>query len=201
MAELPKPSALDEPLETINKRITDYYGLFESQSKFRLVWSNDQYERRKIDETPEGLKLLNPIIATVPKYMYARNRYILEKITPVPEQYIDSVGGLKLSYEPIWVFEDHKGEPVTPSWRLISLLFKSVEESFDRSQREGPIKQDEKDGNTLEAIQEREKALAELLYGNETDITDALAVGSAVGYGNYSRNDTRFNNNPIRKSE
>lgn len=183
-----------ESVESINKRLLDYYGLFENQPKFRVVWSSDQYERKKIYETSEGFVLLSPMIQTCPKYMYARDKYILEKITPVPEALIDDVGA-KLSYEPLWVFEDNKGNALPPKWEAIVVIFKSITEMMERKD---PYKQDEKDGNTIEAMEDRARILEEQLYGNETSIGDALSVGSAVGYGIHRGKHTQFNHNSLR---
>jgi hypothetical protein len=187
-----------EPVVVLNKRLKDYYGLLEGYPKFRVVWSTNEYERRLIRETPEGFILLTPVIKTLPKYNYARDRYILEKITAVPDEFIDDVGS-RLSYEPIWVFEDSYGNSLPPKWEAIVVIFKSVEEMSDPNRK--PYKQDEKEGNTIEALEEKAKVLQEQLYGNETPVTDALALGSGVGYGTYRRDDSRFNNNPLRKSE
>lgn len=184
-----------ERIEVINKRLTDYYGYFELiYPKFRVVFSDDQYETKMIKESPEGLRLLSPVKCTMLKYNYIKAKYVLEKITPVPEYLVDDIGQ-RVSYEPVWVFEDHLGNALPPKWEAIEAIFKSIQMAMEKKD---PYKQDEKAGNTTEALEYQCDKLQEQLFGNETSLTDALAVGEAVGYGSTNRDDTRFNNNVIK---
>lgn len=188
---------LPEEVKIINKKLIDYFGKFENgEANFRVVWADNEIEKRFIYETREGFHLITPILSDVPKYSYIKNRFILERIVPVPDSAKKELLDKKLSYEPIWVFEDGNHEALPPDWDVINILVRTLLDQ--QTYKHGPYKQDEKDGNTTEAMEYRARKLEEALYGNETAIGDALAVGSAVGYGTKKPDLSRFENNPIK---
>jgi hypothetical protein len=183
-----------EPVETINKRLVDFFGRFENgEPNWRVVWSNDLTEKRMV-EYLNGIHLLTPVMAEQPKYWF-KDRYVLERLVPVPVQNLSELTS-KLSYEPIWVFEDNNQNALPPKWEVIVVLIRTLLDQM--LYKKGPYKIPEEEQNTIEAIEHRVDKLQEVLYGNESPITDSLSVGSAVGYGTYKRNDTRFNNNPLK---
>lgn len=188
---------LTETIKSLNLRLIDYFGKFENgEPNFKLVWSEDEIEKRLLKTTVNGIELLFPETAIVPKYSYIKERFILERIVPIPN--IDSRELLdkKLSYEPIWVFESADGEPLAPDWEVINILITTL---LDQNlYKSGPYKLPEGEGNTTEELEYRAKKMEELLFGDETKIGTALAHGSAVGYGTKRSDYTRFNNNPIK---
>src|SRR5262245_31149745 len=100
-----------EKVETINRRLHDLYGETESQGErlpnFRIVWSEDQFEMRKTDYTDSGFRLLHPEVRKLPKYrQWITKKHVLERLTVVPFVNEHDLPDSKLSYEPIWVFED-----------------------------------------------------------------------------------------------
>lgn len=185
-----------ERIEVINKRLLEHYGKFETNdANFRIVFSDDQIEKQLCDMTKEGFYLLTPEVQEVKKYPWIHHKYVLERIVPVPDFQIPLLGR-KVSYEPIWVFEDEDKNPLPPVWEAVYWLVNTL---LDRMTYKSPAeKLPESEQNTFEALEEKAKGLEQVLYGNETQIGDSLATGSAVGYGKYRRNDTRFNNNPIK---
>lgn len=185
-----------EEIKVINQRLKDYFGVFENgESNFRVVWSDDLTEKRLTDQTDSGFKLTVPIMQEVPKYSYIKQRYILERIVPVPTSQLGELT-TKLSYEPIWVFEDAFGNALPPIWEAVNILIRTLLDQ--QLYKKGPYKLPEGEGNTTEEIEARVEGLEKVLFANETKIGDALATGSAVGAGTYRRNDTRFNDNPIK---
>lgn len=180
---------IPESLETINKRLTDHYGKFEDgRPNWRVVWSDDQYEKRLVSHTDEGFELLTPIVKTVPKYSYIEHKYVLERLIPIPffhgQDLVD-----KTSYEPVWTFEDNQGNPLPPIWEAIYLLIRTVQEKLAGAGKSTPYKTPEGMGNTKEEIAARVDKLQEQLFGNESKITDSLGLDSAVGYGTRQRKD------------
>lgn len=178
-----------ESLETINKRLADHYGKFEDgRPNWRVVWSDDQLEKRKMTHTDEGFELLTPIVREVKKYSYIHHKYVLERLIPIPafhgQDLVDST-----SYEPVWTFEDANGNPLPPIWEAIYLLIRTVKENLEGAGKRAPYKLPEEMGNTPEAIQARVEKLQEQLFGNESKIGDALHLDTAVGYGKRDRND------------
>ncbi len=180
-----------EPIEILNQRLTDYYGLFEEGSpRFRLVWSDDQFEKRATKYTESGLELAFPEIRLLPKYFWIHAKYVLEILVPVPAS-VETDLITKLTYEPLWVFEDAGGNPLIPIWEAIEVLIKTARENMHSPMKQ--YKEPEIEKNTPEAIEARAKAMEKLLYGNETSVGDSLMQDTAVGYGVRKRNDSKFN--------
>src|ERR1043166_1123060 len=115
-----------ESIETLNERLENTYGKYENFPRWRIVYSEDQYEKRLTHYTSEGFELLSPVMMELPKYkQWIHNKYILELIMPIPEFQRHEVVGV-LSYEPVWVFEDGRGRPLPPKWEAIQLIIKTV---------------------------------------------------------------------------
>jgi hypothetical protein len=178
-----------ESVEVINQRLLDQFGRFEDgRPNWRVVWSDDQLEKRFVTHTKEGFELPSPVAAEVRKYSYIVARYVLEKIVPVPQ--IDGNElTTKTSYEPIWTFEDSHGNALPPIYDAISLLIRTVNENLYRAGRNIPYKTPEGMGNTAEEQKMRADKLYQELYGNETSVSDALSLDTAVGYGTRQRKD------------
>jgi hypothetical protein len=169
-------------LDKMNLWLKDNFGLVENQSRFRLVWSEDQYEIRKgtFDKLSDaGLYLGTEVgikkIKKYPKY----EKYILENLVP---NYSDELV-TKLSYEPVWVFGlkgDPSGVSLDPTWDALSFLLFCI-----TSYKPGiGAKYLEDIPKTTEGIEEvkrqRIEKIAAELFGNETEVTDALAQRDAI---------------------
>ncbi len=115
---------IQKEVELINKSLIDFYGIdtFSSQPIFRVVWSNDQFEKRLMDYTDAGIHLLYPEVREVPKYrQWNPNRYILERLVVVPVPQMVDLAGAKVSYEPIYTYADKNDNYLPP--RLESTKF------------------------------------------------------------------------------
>lgn len=165
---------LPETIQVLNQRLKDYFGLFDGlQANYRIVWSDDQYENRRVAFTPEGLELIHPEIREVRKYSYIRERFLLEKLISVAEMQTEELID-KLSYECIWNFEDHNGFPLPPKWEAIELIINTIHKNMGKKII---YREPEK---TPESEKARVDKLVEDLFGNETPVTDALSYGSGV---------------------
>jgi|PlaIllAssembly_1097288.scaffolds.fasta_scaffold00047_3 hypothetical protein len=173
----------DEDLKLLNRRLLDY-GRTENLPNFRIVWADDQFEKRKVDHTTEGFQLILPEVVEVPKYrQWIQAKYILERLTVVP-QIAENDLIEKLSYEPVWVFEDNKGNALQPTWPAIHFVLEQLSYNVSRT---GMTKYPDK-GETDEEKQQRLNALQNELFGNESEVGDALAhkEGIVVPHG-YSQ--------------
>lgn len=178
-----------EPIEILNQRLIDYFGTFENgEPNWKLVWSEDFFEKRLVYYTAEGFELLTPIAETRKKCDYIVDRYILTRLVPVPDVQQMDLCGAKISYEPIWTFEDETGFPLPPTWAAMHVLIQTIDQSLGHSPF-AKYKQEEIDGNSIDAIKARRDIIQEQLFGNENPITDSLALDSAVGYGTRKRSD------------
>lgn len=158
-------------VEILNRKLLDIYGRTENLPNFRVVWADDQFEKRKVTSTPEGFQLLLPEVVQVPKYkQWVRAKYILERLTVVP-QIAENDLVEKLSYEPVWVFEDSRGNALKPIWGAIHFVLEQLNYNVSRS---GMTKYPDKN-ETEEEKQQRLNELQMELFGNETEVGDALA--------------------------
>lgn len=179
-----------ESIEGINKRLVDYYGLFENGSpRFRVVWSDSQMEMRKTSFTEQGIALPFPEIREMKKYPYIKHLYVLEQLVGI--DYSDELVD-KVSYEPVWVFVTEWGDSVPPKFEYIRILVDTLLENIQNKHPGAKYKIPESEMQTKEAIEHRVNSLEKMLFGNESSIGDALSNDSAVGYGIRSRNDSRF---------
>lgn len=184
-----------ESIETLNKRLIEKYGKYlDNQPMFRVVFSEELFEKRLSNHSKEGFELLQPRITEVRKYGYIQNKYVLEGLKEIPEIYQGEIGS-KLSYEPMWVFEDGNGNPVPPIWLAIEIVLESVRcsvEGNNGTKYVDPMieENDPKIGAEVKAA--RLKEIQDSLFPNETDTGDALAYKEAIV---VPRNYTKDNQN------
>lgn len=169
-----------ESIETLNKRLEEYFGKDDlNRPIWRLVWSNEQYEKRLTNYSKEGLELITPVVMELRKYPYIKDRYILERLVLVPEFQQSELPISKVSYEPMWTFEDKHGNPLPPKWEPIKLVIDTIYLALGKEVSGYPKYRDPDSGKTPKELiadeQERIKKLQEDLFGNETDTGDALA--------------------------
>jgi len=174
--------------DEINRRLIDKYGKFEDQPYFRLVWSNDCFEKRWMTHTDEGWKLLQPEVRLVPKYLDRKDRYVLEGLMAVPLG-VETDLTTPISYEPVWTFR-HGDNYVRPTWYAIWTILEIVRENQENAgaSREfhGEILGVNEDLEKEEQLEKKQARVIELekeLFGNETAIGTALSHRSGVGYG------------------
>lgn len=171
-----EPCAVE--VEHINDLLRREYGIETTSDRpiYRVVWSNDQFEKRLMKYTDTGIELLTPEVREVPKYrQWAKDRYILEKLSyieiPVEEMTVN-----RISYEPLWSFVNNKLEYLPPRYDVCKLIIDSVNERLGKST--GVLYKDVSE-NTEEK-QERVAQIQQELFGNETDTGDAIAHGEAI---------------------
>jgi len=71
-----------EAITTLNQRLIDHFGLDTDSTKpmFRIVWADDQLEKRMMDTLDSGIQLLYPVVREVKKYSYLREVWVLESL-------------------------------------------------------------------------------------------------------------------------
>jgi hypothetical protein len=173
-----------ELIRVINKRLSDRYGLGPDNLRplWRIVWSENEFEKRfgtYTDYVPGTNILIREVEEwrTVPKYrQYIHNKWILERLIPVPDMQSGELTD-KVSYEPIWVFEDKDKNPLYPKWEAIEFLIHKCQEQMYQPKKidKGPNHEE-----ALEQEKQRISRLQEELFGNETDVTDALQYHEAI---------------------
>lgn len=172
-----------EPVETINQRLERDYGkLDDLRPYWRVVWSEDQFEKRLTNFTAEGFELIHPEVRELRKYPYDHNKYILEMLTEISViDLIELPTSNGLSYEPRWVFQDKYGNALPPRYDFIELIIKTIHDKIGYKGKR--YKDPYSDPKTALEVKEKEiKDLEGYLYGNETPVGDALAYREGVGY-------------------
>jgi hypothetical protein len=172
-----------ESTEILNERLLNRYGKFEDgRALWRVVYSEDQYEKRLTWFTPEGFKLLSPVMVELPKYkQWIHNKYILEKLMPIPESQLRELVG-KTSYEPVWTFEDRYGNVLPPKWEAIEIIIRTIHQKSALAVGMPYVDPDNEScpEESLEKRRDRVVKIEEELFGNETDTGDALAHKQAI---------------------
>lgn len=185
----PQPVQKLQPyeFELFNRKLKELYGQFEDgRAYFRLIWSEDEFEKRRMTHTDEGFPLTYPEVRLVRKYRpQTKDRYVLEGLQEIlPYTETDLIE--KISYEPVWTFQDSKGNYLIPIWPAIHLILETI-----RANQEGKgtgipeyiilgVKDTDDPQEAARMKKERIDKMYEDLFGNETSVTDALARKSAI---------------------
>lgn len=159
----------------------DEFGLDTLSGKpiWRVVWSEDQFEKRRVDTTDAGITLLFPEVRTVPKYrQWIKEKYVLERLTVVPEINQQELLNERLSYEPIFVFERNNGTYLPPRFDVAKLVVDTIYAAQGKHSIRKYV-----DPESDSPVEQREARIAKIqaeLFGNETNTGDALAYREAI---------------------
>lgn len=183
------PVKNDADTKVINKQLKEHYGISteSAQAMWRIVWSDDEMEMQKCEFSQEGLVLLYPEVRLVPKYrQWIQQRYILEHLVGVPDVSLSEIPSTKMSYEPIWTFENaHDGSFLPPIWRAVKLIVDTVHAAMGGT---GLKKYVEINGETgtneshRAATEKRLEGIENELFGEMSSLEGATKTGEAVGY-------------------
>ena len=124
-------------VDVINKSLKDLYStdIVTGLPIFRIVWSEDEMEKRygTFDDFLPGTQIfLRTVTETreVPKYrQWIHNKHILERLVLVPEFQQHELPSSKVSYEPLWVFEDRVGNYLPPRLDAAKFIIDGVLEA------------------------------------------------------------------------
>ena len=170
-------------IKALNKRLADHFGLFDDgQPNWRVVFSETEMEKRfgtYEDRTPSGL-LIRVVkeVREVPKYRhYIKAKYILERLIIVPQEDKEGAPVTKLSYEPLWVFEAHNGKMIEPKFEACKFIIDKVMEQLKPSMYPKYAQSNE---DAMRADEEEFRRIYEGVFGNETEVADALHYGKGV---------------------
>jgi hypothetical protein len=178
-----------ERIEDINQRLIDWFSIDIVTGKpiWRVVYSEDQLEKRLTSFTDSGLQLLVPEVRELPKYrQWIQNKYVLERLTVIPELNSDELPSEKISYEPIYVFETAQGSALPPR----SDVSKFVIDTLYAAQGKGSLAKYVEDNDVDKRIRE----MQDYLFGDETEVSDALSRQEGVVVPNNYKSTKKLEN-------
>lgn len=166
---------LTESVESINQQLREQFGIdtISGIPIWRVVWSEEQFEYRYgtyDDITPAGL-YLRTVTETrwVPKYrQWIQKKYILERLVVIPDFNKEELPDSKISYEPIWTFEDKFGNYLPPKYEaakfIIDTIYAVQYSNHDLARYKDPEDSQEA---SLELKKQRVDKIVEELFGDE----------------------------------
>ena len=179
---------LAESIERINKELIDTFGIDTESVRpiWRIVWSMDQFEWRKgvfEDITPAGIYLRTvEEVRYVPKYrQWIQDKYILERLVPVPEMNKEELPMNKTSYEPIWTFEDKNGNYLPPKFAACKFIIDSIYAA--QYGTKNLRKYVDPEGTQEGYLAERKKSvdsLVEELFGEQSSLEGTTRTGESI---------------------
>jgi hypothetical protein len=143
-------------------------------------------EKRLVSETELGIQLLYPEVREVRKYSYIKSLYVLERLVVVPDLNKQDLPTVKLSYEPVWTYCDSRKHPIPPLWEPTKFIVDTLYAALGHKSLKKYV--DDEKNTTAEGRDQRITELQEELFGNETDVSDALRYKDGVTVPpNYSK--------------
>jgi hypothetical protein len=169
-----------ESIETLNQRLIDYYGIDSDTGRpiFRIVWANDETEKRLMSTLDTGIQLLYPEVREVKKYPYLKDLYVLERLVYVPDRDQQELPASKLSYEPLWVYKDDGNNPLPPIWNATKFVIDSLYAALGKKSLAKYV--DSEKNTTPEGREQRIDELQGELFGDETEVGDALRYKEGI---------------------
>lgn len=181
---------LTEPVLEINKRLKDLFGVdsLTGLSMWRVSWSEDQFENRYgtyDDITPAGIYLRTVTeVRYVPKYrQWIQEKYVLEHLVLVPEVNQKELPDIKLSYEPLWVFQDKDQFPLPPKWEAIELIINTVHAAMNGTKDLAKyVDPEDSLESSIDLKKKRIEDITNELYGDDSGLngTTITASGESI---------------------
>lgn len=167
-----------ESIESLNKQLADLFGIDTSSTQpiWRIVWAEHQFEKRMSKFSPTGIEYIHPLPIEAPKYSHIKGRYILEKLEAIPVQHVAELCGVKVSYECKWVFENEKVGYLPPRLDVAQLVIHTL----NYAQHGNPSGLRKYVEDVDEEKRKEFQRIWDDLFGNETDVTDALRYKEGV---------------------
>jgi hypothetical protein len=161
-------------VDTVNQKLVDYFGIdtITSLAMWRIVWSSDQIEKRRVDRSEAGIHFLYSKVIDIKKYPYVKDRWILERLVLVPDFQRDELPVEKLSYEPIWVFYNKDDSRVPPTFDAAKFVIDTVYAALGKSSLAKYV--DSEKNTTEEGRQQRIGELQNELFGDESGLYGKL---------------------------
>lgn len=169
-----------ESVPILNQRLIDYFGLETNSGlpMFRIVWADDETEKRLVDETEMGISLPYPEVREVRKYPYMKHLFVLERLVVVPDENVHELPTSRLSYEPLWSYCDHNRNFLYPIWDATKFVIDTLYAALGKASMAKYV--DSEKNTTKEGREARISELQKELFENETETGDALRYKEGI---------------------
>lgn len=177
---------LAETIETINRQLIEHFGVdtITGDPIWRVVWSEDQFEKRLSNHSAFGIELLTPIVIEAPKYrQWIREKYVLERLVLVPDINHSELLDKKVSYEPIWVFQDGRENYLPPKFEVAKIVVDTI---YAAQGKKSLAKYKDPDADCADpeiAVAKQRAKVDQLMlemYGDESSFGGALVYGEGI---------------------
>lgn len=168
----------------INDRLKHIFGIdsITGIPIWRIVFSEDQFEKRLgtyEDRTTNGLYIRTVTeVREVPKYrQWIEQKYILERLVVVPEQNLEELPTQKISYEPIWVFEDKDGNYLPPKYEAAKFIIDTIYAAQYGTKNHSMKKYVDEENSQEASIEMKKKRvddIVEALWGEQSSFSDGI---------------------------
>jgi len=179
---------LAETINSINQQLVDLFGIdtISGLPIWRIVWSEEQFENRYgtyDDITPGGLYLRTVTeVRLVPKYrQWIQKKYVLERLVVIPEINSDELPDTKISFEPLWTFEDKDGNYLPPKLEAAKFIIDTVYAAQYSNHNLARYKDPENSQEaSIEMKRERVDILVEELFGDQSSFANTTVSGETI---------------------
>lgn len=176
---------IPKDIEIINELLQSHFGIDTQggQPIWRVVWSDDQFEKRLMPTTDEGLALLHPEVRLVPKYrQWIPHMWVLERLCLVPDMNIAELPTSRFSYEPLFPFHDRAGNPTQPKYEVCEWVINLVYAAQGKASLNKYVANPEGENSEEYTVNQRERVdnLAKEIFGDETSVSDHLSRQTGV---------------------
>jgi hypothetical protein len=175
-------------LRDFNNGLINLFGVdtVSGQAMYRVVWSDDQFEKRLTDHSDGGILLLRPEVRLLPKYkQWIQQRYILEHLVAVPMINEHELPTAKVSYEIIWNFEDKDGNFLPPNLEACKFIINTMQAAMARHKegRNALVKYVDDEYSQEASLDAKEKRIAEIteyLFGEQSALGGTTKTGETI---------------------
>jgi hypothetical protein len=175
---------ITESVQSINLYLVEQFGIdtVSGIPIWRVVWSEEQFEYRlgTYDDITSGGLYLRTVteVRYVPKYrQWIKEKYVLERMVVVPIINEKELPDTKVSYEPIWVFEDKYGNYLPPKTEackfIIDTIYAAQYSNHNLARYTDP---DNSQEAVIENQRKRVDGLVEELFGEQSSLEGTTYV-------------------------
>lgn len=173
--------------EMINNLLIEKFGIdtVTGLPMWRVSWAPDQYNKRLgtyNDFTPSGIFIRSVTeVREVPKYPHLGGLYVLEHLLGIPSVNRNELPTATLTYECMhpYMHAVHGGY-LPPNWLFTEWVVDCYYAGIGKQSLHKYVDPEADGNNGLEEKARRVKELMNYLYGDETQVSDALAYGNGV---------------------